>query len=72
MSALEKMRGIDAKKEMEESLEDWDGEEKEVWEQVPAGGLGKGYSTLSRSLGQVRTGDWGRRKGSSLKRGEVL
>ena len=64
MSAIEKMRLLDRKagKEREgERLEDWDGGEKGDWESVnfPNGGLGRGYSTLSERLGQVRTGDWG-------------
>ena len=75
MSAIEKMRMLDRQSggKEKERLEDWDGREKGEWENVnfPAGGLGRGYSTLSRRLGQVRTGDWsmsgGKRKPSSLR-----
>lgn len=77
MSAIEKMRLMDRKKAVKERLEDWDGGEKEDWENLnfPSGGLGRGYSTLSKRIGQVRTGDWGmsggKKKPSSL-RGVVL
>jgi WD repeat-containing protein 59 len=79
MSAIEKMRMLDRQNggKEKERLEDWDGGEKGDWESVnfPGGGLGRGYSTLSKRLGQVRTGDWGmssgKKKPSSL-RGVVL
>ena len=76
MSAIEKMRLLDrqAGKDRErERLEDWDSGEKGDWESInlPSGGLGRGYSMLSKRLGQVRTGDWGmsggKKKPSSLK-----
>jgi hypothetical protein len=38
--------------------------------------LGRGYSTLSKRLGQVRTGDWGmsggKKKASSLRNQEIF
>ncbi|KAG0651709.1 putative RING finger and WD repeat-containing [Hyphodiscus hymeniophilus] len=77
MSAIEKMRLMDRPRgSSEERLEDWDGRENGDWEDVnvPSGGLGRGYSTLSKRFGQVRTGDWGmsggKKKPSSLR--EVL
>ena len=75
MSAIEKMRMLDRQNggKEKERLEGSNGGEKGEWENVnfPAGGLGRGYSTLGRRLGQVRTGDWsmsgGRKKSSSLR-----
>ena len=74
---IEKMRLLDRHRSRnEERLEDWDGEEKDDWEDVNGpSGLGRGYSTLSKRLGQVRSGEWGmsgsKKKPSSL-RGVVL
>jgi len=74
MSAIERLRLLDVKnggrEKDKEILDEWDTGEKEDWEQFPGGGLGRGnstYSTLSKRLGQVRTGDWGSKKPSSLK-----
>ena len=75
MSAIEKMRMLDRQNggKEKELLEGSNGGEKGEWENVnfPAGGSGRGYSTLGRRLGQVRTGDWsmsgGRKKSSSLR-----
>ena len=75
MSEIEKMRKLDRQngRNEKERLEDWDGGEKGQWDSVnfPTGGLGRGYSTLSKRLGQVRTGDWGmsgaKKKPSSLR-----
>jgi hypothetical protein len=75
MSAIEKMRMLDQQMgNKEERLEDWDSGERGDWDFL-SGGLEKRYSTLSKRLGQVKTGDWGmsggKRKPSSL-RGVVL
>ncbi|KAH8811466.1 hypothetical protein F5884DRAFT_672600 [Xylogone sp. PMI_703] len=78
MGAIEMMRILDAKRIMEEKerLTDWEAAEKGEWENLtaPNGGLGKGYSTLSKRLVQVRSGDWGipgtRKKTRSLRKEE--
>jgi len=79
MGTIERLRLLDARGGMveKENLDDWDGGEKEEWDapqsQFPGAGLGRGYSTystLSKRLGQVRTGDWGipgSKKPSSLR-----
>jgi hypothetical protein len=71
------MRALDkhASKGMKEKqdLDDWDVEMSVDWEaaQVPCGGLGRGYSTLTKRLDQVRGGHWGmspeKKKPSSLR-----
>jgi WD repeat-containing protein 59 len=83
MGAIEQMRKLDAMngsnsgKDMQ-ALDEWDVEEKADWESVqfPSGGLGRGYSTLSKRIGQVRTGDWGMSSGkkrpSSLRKEEIF
>jgi hypothetical protein len=91
MGAIERMRILDSKpssragkeKDREDqALEEWDGEEKADWEVgggvagfPPAGGLGRGYSTLKR-IGQVRGSEWGlgsggKKKASSLRNQEI-
>ena len=83
MGAIEQMRILDQKNEAKsrkakERLDEWDEAEKADWEGInfPSGGLGRGYSTLSRRLGQVRAGDWGmssgKKKASSLRNQEIL
>lgn len=79
MSAIEKMKKLDRQNSgsEKERLDDWDGAETGEWENVnfPAGGLGRGYSTLSKRLGQVRTSDWsmsGAKKKPSSLRGVML
>jgi len=74
-SAIERMRALDEKNAPsmgteKESLEDWGGEEKSEWDNldIPGGGLGRGYSTLSKRLVGVRTGmQSGKKKASSLR-----
>jgi WD repeat-containing protein 59 len=73
-SAIERMRVLDAQNagKEKELLPEWGGEEKSEWDNldVPGGGMGRGYSTLSKRLVGVRTGDWGmpsgKKKASSL------
>ncbi len=83
MGAIERIRLLDAKHESKgdkekQALDDWDGEERDHWEalHIPSGGLGRGYSTLSKRLGQVRNGDWGissgKKKPSSLRNEETF
>jgi hypothetical protein len=81
MGAIERMRILDAANASKEHLDEWDSGEKDEWEtsQFPAGGLGKGYSTLSKRLERVRTGDWGmagmagtKKKASSLRKEEIF
>ena len=80
LGAIERMRLLDAKNSSpeKEELEDWDSGEKSDWDlaHFPSGGLGRGYSTLSKRLGQVRTGDWGmsggKKKASSLRNQEIF
>jgi WD40 repeat protein len=80
---LEQMRLLDRQskaKELKEKerLQDYDG--KSDWESetllFPTGGLGKGYSTLSKRIGQVRAGDWGysggRKKARSIRQEETF
>lgn len=56
-----------------EGLEDWDSGEQADWDmaQTLNGGPGRGYPTLSRRFGQIRSGDWGisggKKKASSLR-----
>lgn len=87
MSAIERLRALDAKNRVaaSEKLDDWDSGGKDDWEhsdtgltRVPSGasaGLGRGYSTLSQRLGRVRTGDWSmsgaKKKTSSLRNQEL-
>jgi hypothetical protein len=78
MGAIERMRILDANKLAKEQLDDWDSGEKDDWEisHFPAAGLGRGYSTLSKRLERVRTGDWGmqggKKKTSSLRKEEIF
>ena len=85
MSALERMRMMDAQiitEKEKERLEDWDAGEKEEWDVESTfggrgGGLGRGYSTLSKKLERVRTGDWGmgsggKKRASSLRNEETF
>jgi hypothetical protein len=75
---MRKLHGISQRRKHD----DWGGSEKDDWEKSgsgvatpPSPGFGKGYSALSRKLGQVRTGEWGsglRRKGSILRKDEPL
>ena len=60
MGAIELMRKMNPQEDDKPTPDEWDGE-KSDWEniQFPNGGLGRGYSTLSKRIGQVRTGDWG-------------
>jgi WD repeat-containing protein 59 len=61
--------------------EDWGSSEKEDWEKSESGvvtpsspGFGKGYSTVSRRLGQAKAGEWGsglRRRGGIARKGSV-
>lgn len=76
MDAIERLRNLDkhASKGMKDhqDLEDWDVEVNADWEaHIPSGGLGRGYSTLSKRLTQVRSGDWGmsavKKRPSSLR-----
>lgn len=77
MGAIELMRMQDAKgiQDEKEKLEDWERTDRSDWENVPIShtGLGKGYSTLSKRLVQVR-GDWGitgtKKKTRSLRKEE--
>jgi hypothetical protein len=68
MNAMEKKRLM-----KKERLEDSDDGEKGEWESVnfSSKGFGRGYSTLSKRLGQVRTGEWGmggvKKKSGSLR-----
>jgi hypothetical protein len=73
MSAIERLRMLDGAGNNEtDNLDEWDTGEKE-WDlssQFSRGGVGRGfstYSTLSKRLGQVRNGDWGAKKASSLR-----
>lgn len=64
MGIIEKMRTLDRNggKSKGDREEEWEESEKGEWESaasIPSEGLGRGYSTLSMRLGQVRTGDWG-------------
>ena len=87
MGEIERMRLLDAKggakagKE-KQALEDWDGEEKADWDareninfQVQGRGLGRGYSTISKTIDQVRAGDWGisgaKKRPSSLRKERI-
>lgn len=60
-----------------EQLHEWGGEEKSDWDNldIPGGGLGRGYSNLSKRLVGVRTADWGmssgKKKASSLRNEEL-
>lgn len=83
MGAIERMRILDQKNgaksgKAKERLDEWDGAEKADWENInfPSGGLERGYSTLNKRLGQVRTGDWGmssgKKKASSLRNQEIF
>jgi hypothetical protein len=78
IGAMEKMRLLESRNVVKarKDIEDWDGEEKREWENLPSGGLAKPYSTLTRRIGQVRTGDWGmsaaRKKPSSLRNEETI
>lgn len=83
MGAIERMRVLDTRNLMveKERLEDWESGGKDEWEPPSAsfqagGGLGRGYSTLSKRLERVRTGDWGmsggKKKASSLRKEEVF
>ncbi|KAF8864519.1 hypothetical protein BDZ45DRAFT_581868 [Acephala macrosclerotiorum] len=83
MGAIERLRALDAKhgskgKEKQEALEDWHGERRTEWEDInfPAAGLGRGYSTLNKTLGGVRTRDWGlaggKHRPSSLRKEEIF
>jgi WD repeat-containing protein 59 len=88
MGEIERMRLLDAKggakagKE-KQALEDWDGEEKADWDtreninfQVQGRGLGRGYSTISKTIDQVRAGDWGmpgaKKRPSSLRKERIF
>jgi hypothetical protein len=78
-SAIERMRALDEKSSSmgkeQEPLHEWDGEAKSDWDtghlDIPGGGFGRGYSTISKRLVGVRTGDWGmpsgKKKASSLR-----
>lgn len=82
MGAIESMRALEEKngvKATEESIDEWD--EKTDWEHMsppPVGELVKPYNSLSRRLGQVRSGvgEWGmsgaKKKPSSLKNQEMF
>jgi len=80
MNAIERMRVLESRDREKEGLEDWESGEKDEWgsdmARVPSGGLGRGYSTLSKRLGQVRSGEWGmssgRKKPSSLRKEEIF
>jgi hypothetical protein len=82
MGALERMRMLDTRMMAEkERLEDWDTGEKEEWDVESTfggrgGGFGRGYSTLSKRLERVRTGDWGissgKKRASSLRNEETF
>ena len=77
MGAIEAMRKMHAAAELHataeredesEVIDDWDPDLG--WEDIPAGGLGRGYSTLTMRLDKVRTGEWGgtlRRRASDLQ-----
>lgn len=73
MGAIEKIRLQDRQRlrKEKERLDDWDINEREDWASAGFGGHGKGHSTLSKRLGQVRAGDWGitggKKKASSLR-----
>lgn len=82
-SAIERMRLLDKRaptafNKGKEPLDEWDGEGRTDWDNivVPAGTLGMGYSTFSKRLGQVRTGDWGmtsgKKKASSLRKERIF
>lgn len=80
LGALERLRLLDATASEKEKngLEDWDTEEKSDPPAAhhPSKGLGKGYSTLSRRLGRVRTGEWGtsggKKKASGLRKEDMF
>jgi hypothetical protein len=80
LSALERMRQLDAESADRErnSLDDWDIAEKSdpPSAHTPSKKLGKGYSTLSKRLGQVRSGEWGtplgKKKPSSLRKEDLF
>lgn len=81
MGAIERMRMLNISNSIsdKERLEDWDSGDKDDWEtssHTPSGGLGRGYSTLSKRLERVRTGDWGmsvgKKKASSLRREDIF
>jgi hypothetical protein len=84
MGAIERMRMLDAKSgskagKEKQALEDWDGEEKAEWEninfQAQGLGFGRGYSTLTKRIDRVRTGDWGisspKKRPSSLRKERI-
>jgi WD repeat-containing protein 59 len=71
MGAIEKMRQIDTMDEKDvAAFDEWD--VKNDWEdiQFPNGGLGRGYSTLTKRISQVSKGEWG--MGSAKKRPSSL
>jgi hypothetical protein len=80
ISALERMKFLDAGSPEKDKagLEDWDTEDKSDPQlaHLPSRGLGKEFSTLSRRLGRVRTGDWGttsgKKKASSLRKEDLF
>ncbi|KAG9241870.1 hypothetical protein BJ878DRAFT_427148 [Calycina marina] len=85
ISAIERLRALDAENKGTESLDDWNAGGKDEWDvgedltTMPSNastGFGRGYSTLTQRLGRVRTGDWGinggKKKGSrSLRNVEM-
>lgn len=80
LSALERMRLLDVNRVEKEKieLEDWDTEDKSDTQVThhPSKALSKGYSTLSRRLGRVRTGEWGtpggKKKANSLRKQDLF
>jgi WD repeat-containing protein 59 len=80
LDALERMRLVDTKGSAKESnsVEEWDTGGKSDFQvaHLPAKALGKGYTTLSRRIGRVRTGDWGtnsgKKKASSSKKADLI
>jgi hypothetical protein len=81
MGAIEAMRKMHAAAvangedgdESSVTAEDWDGD---AWasDDIPAAGLGRGFSTLTTRMDKVRTGEWsgGKKKASSIRGGESL
>jgi hypothetical protein len=79
MRALDEKSAASMGKE-QEPLHEWDGEAKSDWDtghlDIPGGGFGRGYSTISKRFVGVRTGDWGmpsgKKKASSLRNEGML